>query len=74
MNFFPKKKLLKKSYFLIINFLNKKTEMGTKCCTTRCGEEKIESEENISKINFIKQYPIGKGGYGRVNKILILNL
>lgn len=41
--------------------------MGTKCCTAKCGNELKENEENISKLNFIKKYPIGKGGYGRVN-------
>ena len=45
--------------------------MGTKCCTTKCGEDFNENEEDISKINFIKKYPIGKGGYGRVSKIII---
>ena len=47
--------------------------MGQKCCTTKCDGNINENEENISKINFIKKYPIGKGGYGRVNhKLLIL--
>ena len=53
--------------------------MGTKCCTTKCGEDFNENEEKISKIHFIKKYPIGKGAYGRVsnkninhfNKLLI---
>ena len=41
--------------------------MGTKCCTTKCGEHFNEIEEEISKIHFLKHYPIGKGGYGRVS-------
>jgi hypothetical protein len=44
--------------------------MGTKCCTT--STSKVESgdkgENIINKVNFIKKYPIGKGGFGRVNK------
>ena len=43
--------------------------MGTKCCTTKMEDESIENGENIiSKLNFTKKYPIGKGGFGRVNK------
>ena len=41
--------------------------MGTKCCTTKCGEDFNENEEEISKSHFLKHYPIGKGGYGRVS-------
>ena len=42
--------------------------MGAKCCTAKCYDESKDNDENIiSKINFIKKYPIGKGGYGRVN-------
>jgi len=44
--------------------------MGNKCCTT--SGSKLELDENgeniINKLNFIKKYPIGKGGFGRVNK------
>lgn len=44
--------------------------MGTKCCAT--SSSKIIINENgdnlINKLNFIKKYPIGKGGFGRVNK------
>ena len=46
--------------------------MGQKCCTTKWGEDLKENEENISKINFIKKYPIGKGGYGRVNNKFLI--
>ena len=46
--------------------------MGQKCCTSKCSEEINKKEENIGKLDFIKQYPIGKGGYGRViNNYLI---
>ena len=38
--------------------------MGAKCLAYKTREE--ESDENISIINFIKKYPIGKGGFGRV--------
>jgi len=41
--------------------------MGAKCCTTKYGEHFNENEEEISKIHFLKHYPIGKGGYGRVS-------
>ena len=34
--------------------------------TTKLSEEMIKNAENISKLDFIKKYPIGKGGYGRV--------
>ena len=47
--------------------------MGQKCCTTKLDDDLKENEENISKINFIKKYPIGKGGYGRVNNNIYFN-
>ena len=31
-------------------------------------ESKENGENIISKLNFTKKYPIGKGGFGRVNK------
>ena len=41
--------------------------MGTKCCAV--SSSKIDfNEKGINKLNFKKQYPIGKGGFGRVNK------
>ena len=43
--------------------------MGTKCCIAKCNEESKNNDENIiSKIHFIRKYPIGKGGFGKVNK------
>ena len=39
--------------------------MGAKCYTCRI-EDLKEKEESIGISNFIKKYPIGKGGYGRV--------
>ncbi len=47
--------------------------MGAKCCTTKGGGDIRGNEENISKLNFIKKYPIGKGGYGRVNNNIYFN-
>ena len=42
--------------------------MGTKCCTTKLEDESKENGDNlINKLNFTKKYPIGKGGFGRVN-------
>ena len=42
--------------------------MGTKCCIAKCNEESKNNNENIiSKIHFIRKYPIGKGGFGKVN-------
>ena len=42
--------------------------MGTKCCTTKLNDELKYNEENIvCKIDFIKKYAIGRGGYGRVS-------
>ena len=44
--------------------------MGTNCCSP--SSEKLElsskKDNNINKLNFTKKYPIGKGGFGRVNK------
>ena len=40
--------------------------MGAKCYACKMGEDMKDSQENISILNFIKKYPIGKGGYGRV--------
>ena len=55
---------------LKIKNINYIIEMGTKCCAT--SSSKIIIDENgdnlINKLNFIKKYPIGKGGFGRVNK------
>lgn len=45
--------------------------MGAKCCINKCGEDYKEDEENININNFIKKYPIGKGGFGRVSNIII---
>ena len=44
--------------------------MGTKCCAPTGSKDDLNpKEENIiNKLNFIKRYPIGKGGFGRVNK------
>ena len=44
--------------------------MGTKCCTGSSSRLDLnEKGDNvINKLNFTKKYPIGKGGFGRVNK------
>ena len=44
--------------------------MGTKCCAPTGSKTELNSKEEniINKLNFIKRYPIGKGGFGRVNK------
>ena len=43
--------------------------MGTKCYASTSKNDDINLGENIiNKFNFIKKYPIGKGGFGRVNK------
>ena len=44
--------------------------MGTKCCTASNSKDEFndKGENTINKVNFIKKYPIGKGGFGRVNK------
>ena len=44
--------------------------MGTKCCTGSSSRFDLnEKGDNvINKLNFAKKYPIGKGGFGRVNK------
>ena len=49
-------------------FFNKKNSMGINCCS-RMDENFARNEENdINILNFIKKYPIGKGGFGKVNK------
>jgi hypothetical protein len=40
--------------------------MGAKCYACRIGEDAKDQEESIGISNFIKKYPIGKGGYARV--------
>lgn len=43
--------------------------MGTKCCVPSSSRVELTAKgENINKLNFTKKYPIGKGGFGRVNK------
>ena len=44
--------------------------MGTKCCAPTGSKTELNSKEEniINKLNFIKRYPIGKGGFGLVNK------
>ena len=48
--------------------------MGTKCCAPSGSKRELNSKEEniINKLNFIKRYPIGKGGFNRVNKIIII--
>ena len=48
--------------------------MGAKCCTNKWSEEIIKNKENINKLDFIKKYPIGKGGYGRVNNKYLISI
>ena len=43
--------------------------MEAKCYACKIGEEIKESPENISILNFIKKYPIGRGGYAKVSNI-----
>jgi hypothetical protein len=44
--------------------------MGTKCCVPSSSRVELtaKGENIINKLNFTKKYPIGKGGFGRVNK------
>ena len=45
--------------------------MGVKCCSESKSKDLLG--EVVNKTNFIKKYPIGKGGFGRVsfrNKII----
>ena len=46
--------------------------MGAKCYACKIGEEIKESPENISILNFIKKYPIGRGGYAKVRNIKLI--
>ena len=57
-------------FFLLLKInINYIIEMGTKCCATSSSKIIINENDNlINKLNFIKKYPIGKGGFGRVNK------
>jgi hypothetical protein len=48
--------------------------MGQKCCATKWSEKIIKNEEDINKLHFIKKYPIGKGGYGRVNNNYLISI
>ena len=51
--------------------------MGTKCCvqSTNNGGTNEKDDNVINKLNFIKKYPIGKGGFGRViNNYNIFNI
>ena len=43
--------------------------MGTKCCAASSSKDELNEQGDnvINKLNFIKKYPIGRGGFGRVN-------
>ena len=44
--------------------------MGTKCICASASKNDLNGKGDniISKLNFTKKYPIGKGGFGRVIK------
>ena len=45
--------------------------MGIHCCSGMDENFQKREENDINILDFIKKYPIGKGGFGKVNKNFI---